>query len=100
MLPENIENASIGFKVEKTWISENIDNKSEICLWRYNQTSWNKLEVQRKGEDDRYYYFEAKTPGFSQFAITACTKEENEYEKMKIEQKEPEYTSKLEKNFW
>lgn len=97
LLSGNIENASIEFKVEKTWISENADKKSQICLWRYNQTSWNKLEVQIKGEDNRYSYFEAKTPGFSSFAITAYTKEENVSEKVEIEQKEPGDTSSREK---
>jgi PGF-pre-PGF domain-containing protein len=97
LLSGNIENASIGFKVEKTWIRENADKKFEICLWRYNQTSWNKLEVQKKGEDDRYSYFEAKTPDFSPFAITAYAKEENASEKGDIEQKEPGYTIKPEK---
>lgn len=93
LLSENIENASIGFKVEKTWISENAGKESEICLWRYNKTSWNRLEAQKKGEDDLYSYFEARTPGFSPFAITAYTKEENASEKVEIEQKESDKTS-------
>lgn len=99
LLSENIENGSIGFKVEKPWISENIDKKSEIRLWRYNQTSWNKLEVKKIGEDDQYSYFEAKTPGFSSFVITAYTREENTSEEMKIEQKDPEDTSSLKETY-
>lgn len=98
LLSGNIENASIGFKVEKAWINENKAEKSEICLWRYNQTSWNKLEVQEKGEDDQYSYFEAKTPGFSPFTITAYNKDENESENLEIEQKDPGKMSKPEKN--
>lgn len=97
LLSENTENASIGFKVEKTWISENVDKKSEICLWRYNQTSWNKLDVQKKDEDDRYSYFEAKTPGFSSFAITAYIKEEHASEEEETEQKKPGDMSNFEK---
>lgn len=31
---------------------------------------WNPLETVLKGEDTEYLYFEAKTPGFSPFAIT------------------------------
>lgn len=99
LLSENIGNASIGFKVEKTWMSENIDKKSEICLWRYNQISWNKLEAKKISEDDQYSYFEAKTPGFSSFVITAYTREENTSEEMKIEQKDPEAMSSLEKTY-
>jgi len=98
LLSGNIENASIGFKVEKTWVSGNVDKKSEICLWRYNRTSWNKLEVQKKGDDGHYSYFEAKTPGFSSFAITAYTKEENTSEKVEIGKKELENWSSLQKN--
>ncbi|WP_292391675.1 PGF-pre-PGF domain-containing protein [Methanosarcina sp. UBA5] len=93
LLAGNIENACIRFKVEKTWISENVGKKSEICLWRYNQTSWNRLEAQKKGEDNLYSYFEARTPGFSPFAITSYTKEENASEKAEIEQKESKKVS-------
>lgn len=94
-LSGNIENASIGFRVEKTWISENIGKKSLICMWRYNQTSWNKLEVQKTGEDNRYSYFKARTPGFSSFAITAYTEEDKMSEKMGVEKKKSGNMSNL-----
>jgi len=97
LLSGNIENASIGFKVENIWIKENAVEESGICLWRYNQTSWNKLEVQKTGEDDQDSYFEARTPGFSPFVITAYTEEQNESEKMEIEQKEYGEINSLEK---
>ncbi|HEY3362978.1 MAG TPA: PGF-pre-PGF domain-containing protein [Methanosarcina sp.] len=96
-LSGNIENASIGFKVDRTWIRENTGKKSVICLWRYNQTSWNKLEVQKTGEDDRYSYFKSRTPDFLSFAITAYTEEDKMFEKMGVEKIEPGNTSNLKK---
>jgi len=66
----NIENPVIGFKVEKAWLQdENID-QSSITLNRYSNKAWEQLPVSLSGEDGRYLYFTAETPGFSPFAIT------------------------------
>jgi len=67
---KNIENPVIGFKVEKAWIlDENID-QSSITLNRYSDKTWEQLPVNLVGEDNKYLYFTAETPGFSPFAIT------------------------------
>ena len=40
-------------------------------MHRYSQGKWNALNTTKTGEDDQYIYYEAKTPGFSPFAITS-----------------------------
>ena len=67
---ENIENSTIYFKVEKSWIQEKNINKSSIALNRYGEGKWEQLPVSLTGEDDSFLYFTAQTPGFSFFAIT------------------------------
>ncbi|HEY3361389.1 MAG TPA: PGF-pre-PGF domain-containing protein [Methanosarcina sp.] len=69
--PDNIENATVYFKVEKSWLQEKNIDKSSITFNRYNNTKWNSLQTTLKGEDDKYLYFTAETPGFSSpFSIT------------------------------
>jgi PGF-pre-PGF domain-containing protein len=67
--PDNIKNAIVYFKVEKSWLSNNDIKGSLISLYRYNDNEWNKLETRKVKEDDNFVYFEAETPGFSPFAI-------------------------------
>ena len=67
--PENLENAKISFRVNRTWIYENGIDESTITLYRYNGTGWNPLSTSLNGEDDSHLHFAAETPGFSPFAI-------------------------------
>lgn len=69
---ENIENAVVAFKVEKSWVQENID-QSSITLNMYTDNKWDPLSTTLSGEDDKYLYFTAETSGFSSFAITGKT---------------------------
>ncbi len=66
----NIGNAAVSFKVEKSWVQDKNIDKASITLNRYSDMKWNSLPVSLLGEDDKYLYFTAKTPGFSPFAIT------------------------------
>lgn len=66
--PENIQNATVGFKVNKAWINKNKVDPESITLWHYDKI-WNKLETKQVNEDNNYIYFEAKTPGFGHFVI-------------------------------
>jgi PGF-pre-PGF domain-containing protein len=68
--PNNIENAVVYFNVEKSWPQNKSIDQSSIALNRYNDTKWNPLPTNLSGEDDKYLYFTAQTPGFSPFAIT------------------------------
>ncbi|MDD4431296.1 MAG: PGF-pre-PGF domain-containing protein [Bacteroidales bacterium] len=68
---ENIENAVVSFRVNKSWIKENEIDQSTVSLCRYSEEQWNALPTNVTGEDDEYVYFEASTPGFSPFAVIA-----------------------------
>ena len=78
-LPTSLKNGSIGFKVEKAWISNSTANINEsfVTLQWYNKsnTSWEPLYTEKTGEDNNYMYFKSTTPGFSSFAITKYTGE-------------------------
>lgn len=67
---KNIGTPVIGFKVENDWLKENRIDSSSITLNRYSDGAWEQLPINRTGEDDKFTYFTAETPGFSFFAIT------------------------------
>ena len=67
---KNIENAVVGFKVEKSWIQDKKIDKSSLTLNRYSDKTWNQLPTSMSSEDDTYLYLTAQTTGFSPFAIT------------------------------
>ena len=56
-------------------IENNNINESLISLLRHDG-KWNALDTEKIGEDEQYVYFKAETPGFSPFAITEYTGEE------------------------
>jgi len=67
----NVENATIMFRVNKTWIQQNDINISTVVMHRYT-TQWNALPTVQIDEDFRYVYYEAQTPdGFSLFGVNA-----------------------------
>jgi PGF-pre-PGF domain-containing protein len=72
--PDNIVNALVEFKVDKAWIQNNHIDAATVTLHRYSGSSWNALPTTLVQEDGAFYYFEAKTPGFSPFAITGSAK--------------------------
>lgn len=65
----DITGFTIGFKVEKSWLSENSVGKINIVLMRFADSSWNELETSIESEDSDYIYFKAISPGMSYFAI-------------------------------
>ena len=72
---DNIENAVVGFRVEKAWIVSNGVDESEMKLCRHSEEKWGELSTRKIGEDSIYVYFEAETPGFSPFSITVPSPE-------------------------
>jgi alpha-glucosidase len=77
----NIENSifeevNIEFRVEKDWIIENDINHFMIALFRYSDENWEELETTFIEEKNGYYYYSAKSPGFSYFVISLSDKEE------------------------
>ncbi len=67
----NIENATVGFKVSKDWIDKNNINLDSLVLQHFNDKKWNHLPTKKIDEDKEYIYFESSTPSFSPFAISA-----------------------------
>ncbi|MDK2912033.1 MAG: hypothetical protein PWR29_990 [Methanolobus sp.] len=68
---ENIQGTVIGFKVPKDWIRNNGFDAGSIRMYRFSEGNWNELQTRTAGEDSGSVFFEADTPGFSPFAITA-----------------------------
>ena len=67
---KNIDNVSISFKLERSWITHNNIDITTIEMNRYNSGKWNPLATSLIRQDDTHMYFEAKTTGFSPFVIT------------------------------
>lgn len=72
--PENLENARISFRVNRSWLSENGIDENTMTLYRHNENTWNALPTALTGEDEEFFYFTAETPGFSPFAIASPEK--------------------------
>ncbi|MBS3102411.1 PGF-pre-PGF domain-containing protein [Candidatus Woesearchaeota archaeon] len=65
---EDINNADINFKVEKSWLINNNADENEVILNRYT-AFWEELETSKLNSDATYIYYKAVTPSFSYFAI-------------------------------
>ncbi len=68
---KNIKEALISFKVENSWIESNDIDYNDIKMYRWTGTEWIKLETIKRTKDSTHAYYEAKTYGFSTFAISA-----------------------------
>ncbi|HII80253.1 MAG TPA: PGF-pre-PGF domain-containing protein [Methanosarcina sp.] len=69
----NIENAAVDFKVEKTWLEANGLDKSSIVLNMYDNGKWVEVPITITGQDSKYIYFKAEVSEYSTFAITSKT---------------------------
>lgn len=69
----NIENAAVDFKVEKTWLKANGLDSSAIVLNMYEGGKWIEVPITITGEDSQYIYFTAEVSKYSTFAITSNT---------------------------
>ena len=64
--------ANISFKLPKKWEQDNnVSDPSKVVLQRYSNElkKWNQLPTELISSDDSNYYYEAKSPGLSLFAI-------------------------------
>jgi PGF-pre-PGF domain-containing protein len=71
---ENINDADINktiirFAVNKTWLTDNNVNSSNISLYRWEEYRWNELPVTFFYQDISEILYEAESPGFSVFII-------------------------------
>jgi len=67
----SIKNATINFDVSKKWLNSTNLSKEDVKLKRYKNGSWQDLERTILSEDSVKVSYQAKSPGFSLFAITA-----------------------------
>ncbi|MCO5381129.1 MAG: PGF-pre-PGF domain-containing protein [Methanosarcina barkeri] len=67
----NIEDAAVDFKVEKTWLIKNNLNGSSIVLNMYEGGKWVEVPVTITSEDSQFVYFTAEVSEYSTFAITS-----------------------------
>ena len=68
---DNIKDPWIKFQVNNSWIKEMGVSPADVKLQRYNGTAWQVLPTNMDSNTTRFSIFEAQTPGFSPFAITA-----------------------------
>lgn len=73
---EEVEEATIQFTVE----DEFVEDAEQISLERLEEDGWTTLETSLEEEQNDEYLFEAETPGFSYFAVTSETAEDEEEE--------------------
>jgi PGF-pre-PGF domain-containing protein len=73
---EKLNNVTLEFRVNKTWLAEQNYSYDNIALYRIeNETSpWQKLPTVSIENNTDYYYFTAVSPGFSTFVIVANEK--------------------------
>lgn len=72
---DKIQNATVAFKVEKSWLDENNIDQSSVNLYKHDEDGkeWIELTPIVTGEDDNYLHFTAGTSGFSSFVIAGDT---------------------------
>ena len=73
-----ISMVTIGFSVNRTFISENNASPEDIVMFRYSDGQWNELETRSTGSDAENYYYEATSPGLSSFVISLIETPEDE----------------------
>ncbi|MFH1276622.1 MAG: PGF-pre-PGF domain-containing protein, partial [Candidatus Woesearchaeota archaeon] len=64
-----MKEATMNFKVEKAWLTENSVSKSNVALFRYVGDAWVELPSTVGEDDGTYVHYSATTPGFSYFTI-------------------------------
>lgn len=70
---DNLESAVIKFTVNRSWVLDNNYQAEDVALSHY-KTGWEKLPTKFLSSDSILYHYEAKTKGFSYFAINAENK--------------------------
>ena len=73
---KKIKAALIRFKVENSWISSSNIAAGNVKMVRWDGGKWVQLDTTQKTTDNSYTYYEAKTGGFSSFAIVGLKKVE------------------------
>jgi PGF-pre-PGF domain-containing protein len=67
---KDIEEASINFVVERSWLKENSISPENVALHRYVGFEWEQLPINISSKEGEVVRYEAITKGFSLFAIS------------------------------
>ena len=65
----NISSVNISFSVDKSWVVDNGLQHSDIVLYRFSGNTWNALETSYVDQDDSHYFYNAVSPGLSDYII-------------------------------
>ncbi|AKB78076.1 hypothetical protein MSHOH_1593 [Methanosarcina horonobensis HB-1 = JCM 15518] len=84
--PKNIDHPTLDFKVEKAWVlDKNVDRDSITLNWYVDEDehdekngNWTSLKTELTGEDDEYLYYTSEVSGYSFFAISGTSLQEEE----------------------
>ncbi|MCD6402839.1 MAG: PGF-pre-PGF domain-containing protein, partial [Candidatus Aenigmarchaeota archaeon] len=65
-----LDEATLEFKVEKSWINENNLDPTTVTLYKFDG-EWVGMPTELTNEDEDFYYYVSTVHGFSTFAIAA-----------------------------
>ncbi|WP_321504895.1 PGF-pre-PGF domain-containing protein [uncultured Methanoregula sp.] len=68
--PSKIDHADISFTVSRAWLAEHNVKPENIVLMRNTGGAWTELPTAIDRQTTNAYFFKARTPGFSYFAVT------------------------------
>ena len=69
MTDDAVKEAAFSFRVPAAWLKAEGLLPVNIALWRFHNGAWQELPATVIREENGWVYFEAKSPGFSAFAI-------------------------------
>ncbi len=67
---EHIDNVTVDFSVEKSWLINNSIEKDDVVLLRKEEEEWNELSTENIDEDDEKVYYSSQLKGLSIFAVS------------------------------
>lgn len=101
-LLDKLSKATLTIKVQKTWIAGKNLGKSDISLYKYDESAkkWNELTTTFSSEDSNYNYYTVELNSFSYFVIAPKQTSAviNEEEQTAAGEQEPVTTSSG--NYW
>ena len=65
----DIKSVNISFAVNKTWLTNNNVDASNITMYRWANNKWNDLSAVKVSDDGKEVFFIASSPGLSVFII-------------------------------
>lgn len=70
---DKLEKATVQFKVEKSWATNNSVEKENVVVSKFNENSseWMEQLTTYSSEDDAFYYYNVELTSFSYFAISS-----------------------------